>query len=59
MESEALFNKQNLNSLIKKISNEIPNSDMENLNNSEVFRLLDITKKLIILMQLFFFIGLG
>lgn len=59
MESEALFNKQNLNSLIKKISNEIPNSDMENLNNSEVFRLLDITKKLIILMQLFFFLGLG
>ncbi|KAF0751595.1 girdin-like [Aphis craccivora] len=49
MESEALFNKQNLNSLIKKISNEIPNSDMENLNNSEdsdkIFYIISKIKK--------------
>ncbi|XP_050057603.1 leucine-rich repeat-containing protein 45-like isoform X2 [Aphis gossypii] len=35
IESEASFNKQNLNLLIKKISNEIPNSDMENMNYPE------------------------
>lgn len=40
---EASFNKQSLNLLIKKISNEVPNSDMENMNSLEVFRFLDIT----------------
>jgi len=38
MKSEASFNKKSLSSLIKEISNEVPNSDMENMNSLEVFR---------------------
>lgn len=38
MKSEASFNKQSLNLLIKKISNEVPNSDMESMNSLEVFK---------------------
>jgi len=33
-----------LNSLIKKISNEVPSSDLENMSSLEVFRFLDVTK---------------
>lgn len=38
MKSEASFNKKSLNLLIKKISNEVPNSDMESMNSLEVFK---------------------
>jgi len=46
IKSEVSFNKQSLNSLIQKISNEVPNSDMENMSSLEVFRFLNILKKI-------------
>uniref|UniRef100_A0A2S2P9T1 Leucine-rich repeat-containing protein n=2 Tax=Schizaphis graminum TaxID=13262 RepID=A0A2S2P9T1_SCHGA len=49
IKSEASFHKQSLNSLITKISNEIPNSDMENMNYLEdldkIFYIISKIKK--------------
>lgn len=56
IKSEASFNKQSLNSLIQKISTEVPNSDMENMSYLEVFRFLNITKKINNDASFFFFI---
>ncbi|KAL4097405.1 hypothetical protein QTP88_022191 [Uroleucon formosanum] len=47
MKSEASFNKQSLNLLIKKISNEVPNSDMESMNSLEdLEKIVYIIKKI-------------
>ncbi|XP_060863531.1 uncharacterized protein LOC132940124 [Metopolophium dirhodum] len=47
MKSEASFNKQSLNSLIKEISNEVSNSDMENMNSLEdLEKIVYIIKKI-------------
>ncbi|XP_060840140.1 leucine-rich repeat-containing protein 45-like isoform X2 [Rhopalosiphum padi] len=46
IKSEASFNKQSLNSLITKISNEIPNSDMEYMNLEDLDKIFYIISKI-------------
>ncbi|XP_026815464.1 girdin-like [Rhopalosiphum maidis] len=46
IKSEASFNKQSLKSLITKISNEIPNSHMENMNLEDLDKIFYIISKI-------------
>lgn len=60
MKSELLIKKQSLKLLVKKISNEISHSDLENMSSLEVFNSLKLyVSKLIITNFLFICVGYG